>query len=219
MVLQPCSECGQAVSTRATSCPNCGAPNTPAGRPVASRRSDENRTLSLGVLLLLAALVLAALLALGSGTADAPAVDAPAVDAPDNPVAAQAGQAACYEIEKLINALATFTTTTCIPAKGRAGDVSFLLLSDSSVFGVEKAEKAWLLVAVGAVGSVLNNQASLRADEVLLSDMAHTRRRIGYVIPASSCRRLQEQASSDHIDLSTMYASIRRQLVQREVSR
>lgn len=32
MAVQPCRECGQTVSTEATSCPHCGAP-APAGAP------------------------------------------------------------------------------------------------------------------------------------------------------------------------------------------
>lgn len=221
MTLHPCRECGQQVSTQAAACPHCGAPGPAAGRPVASRPSTaaKRRPLTTGglIVLFLVVLVVAANLLPNGGRVGTSA--ASTVGTPDDSVATQDGRAACYEIEKAMNALATFTTTTCLPAKGKGGAVSFLLLSDASVFGVEKAEKAWLLVAVGAVGSVLNDQPSLRADEVLLSDMDHTRRRVGYVLPAASCRSLQRQVSRDQIDLATMYTSIRRQLVQREVTR
>lgn len=133
---------------------------------------------------------------------------------------ADIGRALCYDIEKTINALATFTTTSCFPAKGKAaGAVSLLILSDQPVFDDAKARKGWLLIAVAAVGSSLNDRPEVRADEVLFSDAVRTQSRIGYVLQAATAKMLQRKVKSEQIGIDAMYAAIERELVRREVRR
>jgi len=88
-------------------------------------------------------------------------------------VAAQSGekgQSICYEVQNVVNALVDYTQTSCLPSRGKAGALSFIVLSSQPVFSVEASKKAWLLVVVGAIGKSLNERPSVKADELWLSD-------------------------------------------------
>ena len=141
-----------------------------------------------------------------------------------HPVLAQAadvGQSICYEVEKSVNALAAPTTTSCVPSKGpTAGSISFLVICNQPVFSTEGAKKAWLLVAVGAVGKSLNDRPAVKADELWLSDLNQTKAKTAYVMPVSVAKNLQRKAQLDQIaSLDALYAEIQRALVKREVKR
>jgi hypothetical protein len=76
---------------------------------------------------------------------------------------AERGQALCYQIEKMVNALVDYTQTSCLPTPGKGqGSQSFILLSSQPVFSVEASKKAWVLVAVAATGDALNKSASVK---------------------------------------------------------
>ncbi len=65
------------------------------------------------------------------------------------------GQSICYEVQNYVNTLVDYTQTSCFPCSGKAGALSFIVLSSQSVFSVKESKKAWLLV-VGSFGKTLN---------------------------------------------------------------
>ena len=68
------------------------------------------------------------------------------------------GQSACFQIEKIVNAIVDYTQTTCVPIVATSTRTnSFILISSQPVFSVEASKKAWLIVAVAATGDVLNS--------------------------------------------------------------
>lgn len=128
-----------------------------------------------------------------------------------------AGQAICYEVERAINALADFTSTTCIPAAGKKpGTLGFILISTKPVFSTEASKKAWLLVVTGAVGKSLNDRPTIAADELLVSDFANTKRYTAYALPAAVARSAQRRVRNDQLSLDGMYSEIQRNLTRRD---
>lgn len=122
--------------------------------------------------------------------------------APAQPQSPEKGQALCYQIEKVVNALVDYAQTSCLPTAGRSpGTHSFILISSKPVFSVEASKKGWLLVAVAATGDALNKSASVKADELWLSDANEMKSRTAYVLPAALARSLQQQIKGDKISL------------------
>lgn len=121
----------------------------------------------------------------------------------------------CYDMEALINKLASFTSTKCLPAKGTTG-FSFIFLSSEPVFSVPAAKKAWLLSIVGAFGNTFNKNTMI-SDEVIVSDMNSMKQRINYKIPAPIARKLQRQIKTNQIGLEEMYREILTNLKQHKI--
>lgn len=108
---------------------------------------------------------------------------------------AEKGQAMCYQIEKTINALVDYTQTSCLPTGAKQKNAySFILLSSQPVFSIEPSKKAWLLVAVAAVGDILNKSESVKADELWLSDVNLMKNRVAHVFPAPLANRCSEES-------------------------
>ena len=126
-------------------------------------------------------------------------------------------QSICYAVQNLVNALVDYTQTTCLPAGGKAGALSFIVISSQPVFSVEASKKAWLLVVVGTIGKTLNEQLSFKADRLWLSDANLMERRTGYFLPISLAKSLQHQVYNGQIDLEGMYAAIKKNLVQKTI--
>ena len=127
------------------------------------------------------------------------------------------GQSICYEVQNAVNALVDYTQTSCLPAAGKTGTLSFIVLSSQPVFFVEASKKAWLLVVVASVGKTLNEQSSLKTDELCLSDVNLMKSRVAYVLPTSLAKSLQRQVYNEQIDLEEMYAAIKKNLVRKTV--
>lgn len=129
------------------------------------------------------------------------------------------GQSICYEVQNAVNGLVNYTETSCFPTRGKARALSFIIISSEPVFSAEASKKAWVLVTVASIGKSLNEQPSIRADELWLSDANQIRNRIAYVLPAALAKSLQRQIYSGTIDLEGMYAAIIGQMVRKNVSR
>ncbi len=127
------------------------------------------------------------------------------------------GQSICYEVQNAVNALVDYTQTSCLPSGGKAGALSFIVLSSQPVFSVEASKKGWLLVAVASVGKTLNEQPSVKADELWLSDTNLMKSRVAHVFPAALAKSLQRQVYNGQIDLEGMYAAIKKNLVQKTI--
>jgi hypothetical protein len=125
--------------------------------------------------------------------------------------------ALCYQIERNVNVMIDFTNTSCIPAGGKGGALSFILNSSRPVFSVEKAKMGWLLAAIAATGAVLNDNKSAPVDEILMSDIALMKQRIWYRISADTAKSLQRRVKADQIDLETMYAEISKSMSRVDV--
>lgn len=151
------------------------------------------------------ALVLAATVLLGSLPAAAQSIEK--------------GQSICYEVQNAVNGLVDYTETKCLPSGGKAGALSFIVISSEPIFSVEASKKAWVLVAVASIGKVLNDQPLIKVDELWLSDVNQMKGRVAYVIPVSLAKSLQWQVYNGQIDLGGMYAAIKKNLVQKTVSK
>lgn len=127
------------------------------------------------------------------------------------------GQSICYEVQSAVNSLVDYTQTTCLPGAGKAGALSFIVVSSKPVFSVEASKKGWLLVAVASVGKTLNEQPSVRTDELWLSDSNLMQRRVAYSFPATLAKSLQRRVSNGQIDLEGMYSAIKMNLVQKTI--
>ena len=127
------------------------------------------------------------------------------------------GQSICYEVQNAVNALVDYTQTSCLPSGGKAGALSFIVLSSQPVFSVEASKKAWLLVVVASIGKSLNEQPSVKTDELWLSDANLMKNRIAHVLPTSLAKSLQRQVYNGQIDLEGMYAAIKKNLVQKTI--
>jgi hypothetical protein len=127
------------------------------------------------------------------------------------------GQSICYEVQNAVNALVDYTQTSCLPGGGKAGALSFIVVSSKPVFSVEASKKGWLLVAVASVGKTLNEQPLVRIDGLWLSDSNLMKSRVAYCFPASLARSLQRRVYNGQIDLEGMYAAIKKNLVQKTI--
>lgn len=137
-------------------------------------------------------------------------------------VAAQSvenGQSICYEVQNTVNALADYTQTSCLPSSGKDNAFSFIVVSSQPIFSAEASKKGWLLVVVASVGKILNEQSSVQADELWLSDANLMKSRVAYVFSTSMAKFLQQQVYNGQIDLEGMYAAIKKNLVQRIISK
>jgi hypothetical protein len=130
------------------------------------------------------------------------------------------GESICYQVQRSMNAMVDYTDTSCLPASGKAGALSFVVLSSQPVLSVaslEAAKKAWLLAVVAVVGKNLNDHPSIKTDELWLSDASLMKNRIAYVFPTSLAKSLQHQVYNAQIDLEEMYAAIEKNLVRRQL--
>src|SRR3990167_1748830 len=100
------------------------------------------------------------------------------------------GQSICYEIQNYVNALMDNTQTSCLPSGGKEGALSFIVISSEPIFSIESAKKAWLLVVVGAFGKTLNDQPSIKVDELWLSDINQMKERVAFVLRANLAKSL-----------------------------
>lgn len=123
-------------------------------------------------------------------------------------------QKACETVEYRVNALAGFTATFCTPYAGkRQGTFSLFVLSQATVLGDEDKKRLWLVVAVAAVGSVLNEDPSLPVEDLSLSDsQTIARERLAFALPASLAKQLQDRLRRGQIDEAAMYREIERNL-------
>jgi len=132
---------------------------------------------------------------------------------------AEKGQALCYQIEKMVNALVDYTQTSCLPTAGKSqGSYSFILLSSQPVFSVEASKKGWVLVSVAAAGDALNKNVSVKAEEIWLSDANQMKNRIAYIMPSELAKSLQRRIKADEINLDTMYSEISKNLIQKSIA-
>lgn len=129
------------------------------------------------------------------------------------------GQSICYEVQNAVNTLVDYTQTSCLPSAGKDEAFSFIVISSKPVFSVEASKKAWLLVVVASFGKTLNEQPPIKVDELLLSDTNLMKGRIAHVFPASLAKSLQRQVYNGQIDLEGMYAVIKKNLVQKTISK
>lgn len=137
-----------------------------------------------------------------------------------NAQSTEKGQAMCYQIEKTINALVDYTQTSCLPTRGNLpGNYSFIVLSSQPIFSVEPSKKAWLLAAVAAVGEAMNKNASVKADEVWLSDGNLMKNRIAHVMSADTSKSLQRRIKADQITLDAMYSEISKNLTRKTIEK
>jgi len=123
----------------------------------------------------------------------------------------------CCKIQNVINALAKYTDTLCIPALGQQG-VTFLLLSKEPIFSVGASKKAWLVVTVGAVGKVMNLHHTIKASEVYVSDMNLMKNRQGFTYPVDLAKRLQRQAAEERLELDELYGQLNSALAPADIS-
>ena len=131
---------------------------------------------------------------------------------------AEKGQAMCYQIEKTINALVDYTQTSCLPTGAKQKNAySFILLSSQPVFSVEPSKKAWLLVAVAAVGDILNKSESVKAEELWLSDVNLMKNRVAHVFPAPLSKSLQRRVKAGQLGVEAMYSEISKNLTQKSI--
>ena len=132
----------------------------------------------------------------------------PAAASPKPDLDALVGKGLAYQIEKYVNGMVDYTTTTCIPAAGRPGAFSLIIISSRPIFDVEAAKKAWLVAVGGAVGKTLHDNATAKVDQVIVSDAALMKERRAFTIDASLLRSLQEPVKSEKIDLDQMYSQM-----------
>ena len=76
-----------------------------------------------------------------------------------------------------------------------------------------------MLVAVASIGKTLNEQPSVKADELWLSDANQMKSRVAYVLPASIAKSLQRQVYNGQLDLEGMYAAIKKNLVRKTIGK
>lgn len=129
------------------------------------------------------------------------------------------GQSICYEVQNAANGLVDYTQTSCLPTGGKAGALSFIVISSEPVFSVEASKKGWVLVVVASIGKTLNEQSSVKADELWLSDANQMKSRVAYVLPISVAKSLQRQIYNGKIDLEGMYTAIKKNLVQKTIAK
>jgi hypothetical protein len=118
----------------------------------------------------------------------------------------------CHKIENFMNALVDYTNTKCLPAADR-GALSFILISEKSIFSVEASKKAWLIVTVGAVGKVMNTHKSIKSSDVFVSDLNMMKDRKSYKYPTALAKSLQRQAETDQIGIEDLYKQLHKALV------
>lgn len=127
------------------------------------------------------------------------------------------GKAFCYELEKNINYLVDYTRTACIPTRGAGSQHSFILISEQPVFSVEVSKQGWVLGIVDVAGSLMNQDSSLKVDQLVLSDVNQMKKRVAYAMPATLAKSLQRRAKADQLTfeqlLTESMAGLKRQSV------
>ncbi len=114
----------------------------------------------------------------------------------------------CSEMERLVNALVDYTTTTCLPNITGTKGATFIFISDKPVFAVEASKKAWIIVVVSAVGKTLNDNPTYSADKVLFADAGMAQEKRYDTVPAALAKSLQRKAYNGQIPIETMWSQI-----------
>jgi hypothetical protein len=113
----------------------------------------------------------------------------------------------CSSMESKINVLVDYTTTKCLPTAD-AGGTSFIFISSKPVFDAEAANKAWMLVVVGAYGHEMNAKSEYKTANIYFADVDRAKKLQYQVMSGSTAKTLQRQAKSNRIDLDTMWRQI-----------
>jgi hypothetical protein len=119
----------------------------------------------------------------------------------------------CHQIESNINALVDYTTTKCFPGSGeKRSAIGLILIADKPIFSVEPSKKAWLLVAIAAVGKFMNDHPNIEIEKIFLSDANLMKTRKGFSFRAIFAKVLQKKVYDDQFDLEEMYRQINLEL-------
>jgi hypothetical protein len=116
------------------------------------------------------------------------------------------GKSFCDELEKKLDAFVDYTRTACIPTRGSGEHHSFILISEQPVFSVDVSKKGWVIGIVGLAVSILNQNTSLKAEELWLNDVDQMKARTAYFMPASLAGSLQRRAKADQSTFEALYA-------------
>jgi hypothetical protein len=112
----------------------------------------------------------------------------------------------------------TYTTTKCLPSSGgRKNVLSPVLIASAPIFSAEAAKKRWLIVVVGAVGKVMQDNPSMGVKEVWVSDVNLTKARKAFSFSGALAKRLQSKASPDEITPEQLYSQLSKELKQQEI--
>jgi hypothetical protein len=122
----------------------------------------------------------------------------------------------CSEVESLINRVADFTDTKCLPgASPRKGFLDLLIISEQPVFATQRAKNVWLLVAVATVGKEARENPDIALDEIALSDVSLLKHRKYFMFPASEAPKLQRQVHDGTMTANQAFARISALLKQK----
>lgn len=116
---------------------------------------------------------------------------------------------AIMEIESLINNLLD-DYTTCVPAMNSdtAASPSILIVSDKEIFTISARKKAWIVMCIGVVGSILNDNPKLKFDVVAMSDPKSIEQGNALVVPVEKAMQLQQDVKNGKMTLDQLYSDI-----------
>jgi len=132
---------------------------------------------------------------------------------------ADQGQAICYEVQNIVNALVDYTETKCLPVAKEAEAISFIVISSQPVFSREASKKAWVLVVVASIGKALNQRPGVKTNELWLSDINRMKGRVAYGMPVTVAKTLQRRIVNNKLNLDQMYSIIKKRLKKKVIPR
>ena len=117
------------------------------------------------------------------------------------------GDGLCHQIERYINAVVDFATTTCIaaPDDGDHNRISMIILPSRPLFGVDQAKKGWLLAVIGAAGKVLRSNPKITSGRLVLSDPSLMKQQRGYTDETAFVKELQAKLYVGDLSVEDAY--------------
>ena len=112
-----------------------------------------------------------------------------------------AAKGLCSEMSDIINTLADFSQTQCLPAQSSNG-MDFVFVTEKPVFAVESAKKIWLLAMMAAVGFILNDNPEYQAGTISVTDVPTLAKKTYYSISAQTLKELQGKLKRNELDLT-----------------
>jgi hypothetical protein len=114
----------------------------------------------------------------------------------------------CSQMEPLINTLIDYSYTKCLPNIAGTKGTSFIFITEKPIFAMEASKKAWVIVVVVAVGKILNDKPSYRADKIFFADVSMAKDKSYYTVSAALAKSLQHKIYSGQISAETIWGQI-----------
>lgn len=117
----------------------------------------------------------------------------------------------CSKVAHQLDTMLDHSGTLCLPGQTsdrRKGWTTFVLVAPRPVVGPASARSAYGVYACAAFGKALNDDRSVQADELWISDTTLVRQGQAYAMKLRTCQQLQPKVQAGMMSIDDMRSTI-----------